>query len=97
LKWQIDHQVRARNDALRAERENELALREKNQRLAEIQQGIDEVNKQKAQQQSLLAQKESERQHELVILEMSFPRKGGQGAENLRKKNRHVHEYKEDL
>ena len=54
---------------MRAERENELALREKNQRLAEIQQGIDEVNKQKAQQQSLLAQKESERQHELVILE----------------------------
>jgi hypothetical protein len=28
---------------------------------------------------------------------LSFPRKGGQGAENLRKKNRHVHEYKEDL
>ena len=28
---------------------------------------------------------------------VSFPRKGGQGAENLRKKNRHVHEYKEDL
>jgi hypothetical protein len=28
---------------------------------------------------------------------LSFPRKGGQGAENLRKKNRHVHEYEEDL
>jgi hypothetical protein len=32
-----------------------------------------------------------------VGVALSFPRKGGQGAENLRKKNRHVHEYEEDL
>jgi hypothetical protein len=26
-------------------------------------------------------------------IDLSFPRKGGQGAENLRKKNRHVHPF----
>jgi hypothetical protein len=36
-------------------------------------------------------------QHGYPFKCMSFPRKGGQGAENLRKKNRHVHEYEEDL
>ena len=34
---------------------------------------------------------------QIILGILSFPRKSGQGAENLRKRNRYVHESQEDL